>query len=422
MSRKGAGLTGMTMLAVLLVPQAVRAQDAPPPAPPPPPPAVIEVAPPAPPPPPLPPPAIAEAVKPPTATEAMPATRPDTLPPITVGAWTRIGGKFQNANDPKKVNDFAFDNAYVELHVGGKIHKNFGVTLNLNANMTNFGGASPNMGMTSALDQLGSPVSVMDAIAQFDLQDEFHVWAGHLLVPVDRSNASGPFFMIPWNYPGFFAPGAIGAPKEGPYGRNNGAVVWGDIMGGKFTYLAGVFDNGSLTSSPLFSGRLRLALLDPEGGFWGNGSYFGEKDLLTIAVGAQFQKHGSATAMQDKDWAEINGDVLFEKKLPGGGWVTAEAAYYHFNVLEGGVDNSAYGLLAYATPKIGVGNIQPSVRYQMVTVKGSGMPKPWNLDVGLAYLIKGPALRLIGNYSHTDMDAGGATANAVQLGVQAIFF
>lgn len=228
--------------------------------------------------------------------------------------------------------------------------------------------------------------------------------------------------MIPWNYPGFFAPGAIGAPKEGPYGRNNGAVVWGDIMGGKFTYLAGVFDNGSLTSSPLYSGRLRLALLDPEGGFWGNGSYFGEKDLLTIGVGAQFQKHGSASLLEDKDWAEVNADVLFEKKLPGGGWVTAEAAYYHFNVLDGGVDNSAYGLLAYATPKMGVGNIQPSVRYQMVTVKGSGMPKPWNLDVGLAYLIKGPALRLIGNYSHTDMDTGGATANAVQLGVQAIFF
>ena len=43
----------------------------------------------------------------------------------------------------------------------------------------------------------------MDAIISFDLMDEFHVWAGHLLVPVDRANASGPFFMIPWNYPGF---------------------------------------------------------------------------------------------------------------------------------------------------------------------------------------------------------------------------
>jgi hypothetical protein len=419
MSRMGAGLTGMTMLAVLLAPQAVRAQDAPPPAPPPPPPAVIEVAPPAPPPPPLPPPVIAEEVKPPTATEAMPATRPDMLPPITVGAWTRVGGKFQNANDPKKLNDFAFDNAYVELHVGGKIHKKVGVTLNLNSNITKFPG--PNF---DPMTEGGAYVAIMDAIVQFDMQDEFHLWAGHLLVPVDRSNASGPFFMIPWNYPGFFTPVGVGAPKEGPSGRNNGAVVWGDIMGGKFTYLAGVFDNGSIASSPLFSGRLRLALLDPEGGFWGNGSYFGEKDLLTIGVGAQFQKNGSGV---DKDWAEVNGDVLFEKKIPGGGWVTAEAGYYHFNVLDGGVSDSFYGLAAYATPTIGVGNIQPSVRYQMIKIKAGMGDSPYNLDAGLAYLIKGPALRLVGNFTHTKLgtDATGmdlGTANALQLGVQAIFF
>ena len=58
----------------------------------------------------------------------------------------------------------------------------------------------------------------MDAIISFDPMDEFHVWAGHLLVPVDRANASGPFFMIPWNYPGFLTVGAttlVTAPHGG---------------------------------------------------------------------------------------------------------------------------------------------------------------------------------------------------------------
>ena len=363
----------------------------------------------APPPPPAP-------ATPPTSPAAMPATRPDALPPIDVGAWTRVGGVFQGT-DPKKLNDWHMDNAYVELHAGGKVHKKVGVTLNLNSNLLTFG--DPNAPATAkAVNQLGSPVSIMDAIISFDFQDEFHVWAGHLLVPVDRSNASGPFFMIPWNYPGFFA--GVSAPKEGPSGRNNGAVVWGDISGGMLTYLAGVFDNANIGSSPLYSGRLRLALWDKEPGFWGNGSYFGDKDLLTIGVGGQFQKHGSSSATEDKSWGDVNADLLLEKKIPGGGWFTVEGAYYHFNVLDGSISDMFYVLGAYASPVVGEGNIQPSVRYQWEKFKGTGGTKPWNLDVGLAYLIKGPALRVVANYGHTKF--GDATANSLQFGAQAIFF
>ena len=348
--------------------------------------------------------------KPVTSAEAMPAARPEVLPPIDVGAWTRVGGVFQKASDPSSLGDFHMDSAYVELHAGGKIHKNVGVTVNLNANMVDFGSATA----------VGSVVKVMDAIISFDLVPELHLWAGHLLVPVDRANASGPFFMIPWNYPGFG-----GSPKEGPSGRNNGAVVWGDIEGGKLTYLAGVFDDADVTKSPLFSGRLRLALLDAEPGFWGNGSYFGDKDLLSIGVGAQYQKHGSSSALDDKDWGEFNADVLFEKKMPGGGWATVEGAYYHYNVLSGAVSDTFYALGAFALPPVGEGafkgNIQPMVRFQGTNVKDGAGSNPWNLDGAVSYLIKGPALRLNVTYSHTKI-TDDITTNSVQLGAQAIFF
>jgi hypothetical protein len=367
------------------------------------------------PPPAVPAPAVKTEAKPPTDSDAMAATRPDVLPPIDVGAWSRVGGIFQGSN-PSKMNDWHMDNAYVELHAGGKITKKVGVTLNLNSNITNFS---------------TSLVAIEDAIISFDLADEFHVWAGHLLVPVDRANASGPFFMIPWNYPGFFA--GVSAPLEGPSGRNNGAVVWGDLMGGKFTYLAGAFDNGNVGSSPLYSAHLRLDLLDPEGGFWGNGSFFGDKDILAIDVGGQYEKHGSAAKdmmgaiTTDKDWTDINVGALLEKKIPGGGWVTGEGAYYHYNVLDGGISDTFYILGAYASPAVGGGNIQPMVRYQWEKVKGPMGTKPWNLDIGLSYLIKGPALRLLATYSHTDLTSvfavGGETSsNSIQLGAQAIFF
>jgi hypothetical protein len=411
----------------------VRAQTPPPveAAPPPPAPAPMPAAvpPPAPMPAPMPPPPPADAK--PTATEAMPATRPDVLPPIDVGAWLRIGSIFQGT-DPTKVNDWHMDNAYMELHTGGKITKKVGVTLNLNANMTS-GSASSITGFNaSSMD--GSPpgsgnfAAIEDAIISFDFMDEFHLWAGHLLVPVDRSNASGPFFMIPWNYPGFFSGAFVGAPKEGPSGRNNGAVIWGDISGGKFSYFAGAFDNAQIGTSPLFSGRLRLALLDAEPGFWGNGSYFGDKDLLTFNVGAQAQAHGSDAGA--KTYADINFDGLFEKKTGGGSFFTAEGGYYHFNVGDGGVSDSLYVLAAYATPPVGVGNIQPMARFQWEKVKSNTITNPWNLDIAVSYLIKGPALRLIATYSYTKLLTESATTmtpsnlgtNSIQLGAQAIFF
>ncbi|HEY2900396.1 MAG TPA: hypothetical protein VGL59_07470 [Polyangia bacterium] len=398
----------LALWALPAVAQTPAPADAPPAAPPPVP---MEAPPPMPPPMPAPLPAVQAEVKPPTATETMAATRPDVLPPIDVGAWTRVSGVFQGASDKSKMNDWHMDNAYVELHAGGKVHKKVGVTLNLNANMTNFSAAT---------------VTVMDAIISFDFQDEFHLWAGHLLVPVDRSNASGPFFMIPWNYPGFFA--GVSAPKEGPSGRNNGAVVWGDISGGMVSYFAGVFDNANIGTSPLFSGRLRLALLDPEPGFWGNGSYFGDKDLFSINVGGQFQKHGSSVAMMgavpgmDKDYSEVNADVLFEKKIPAAGFFTAEGAYYHFGVLDGGISDSMYALAAYAIPMMNAGFLQPMVRYQWEKVKGNMGSNPWNIDAAVSYLIKGPALRINATYSHTKLNPTDLTANSIQLGAQAIFF
>jgi hypothetical protein len=425
-----------TTLAILLTGAAgvarAQAADAPPPAAPaappaapmaaPPPPAVIVV------PPAAPPAAVATEAKPPTSAEAMPATRPDVLPPIDVGAWLRAGSSFQSGTDPSKINDFHMDYVYMELHAGGKITKNVGVTLNLNSNITNFGNSGLSV-MTGADAQnaVGSFVAVEDAIISFDFVDEFHLWGGRLLVPVDRANASGPFFMIPWNYPGFFAaPNYVGAPAEGPSGRNNGAVIWGDIKGGKFSYFAGAFDNASVQTSPLFSGKLRLALLDPEPGFWGNGSYFGDKDILSFDVGGQAQGTQGKPA-GSKTYAEVNVDALLEKKLGAGSFFTAEAAYYHFNVGDGGVSDSLYALLAYATPTLGVGNLQPMVRYQWEKVKNVPGTSPWNVDAGLSYLIKGPALRVLATYSHTNLGpvtGGGSnpTANSIQLGAQAIFF
>ena len=37
------------------------------------------------------------------------------------------------------------------------------------------------------------------------------------------------------------------------------------------------------------------------------------------------------------------------------------------------------------------------VRYQWAKIKGNTLDDPWNIDAGVSYLIKGPALRFLGH-------------------------
>jgi hypothetical protein len=345
----------------------------------------------------------------------MPATREEKLPPIDVGAWVRAAARFQGTN-PKHLDGVSMDTAYMELHAGGKIHKNISVTLNLNGN------------------GLAGTAGIEDAIIGFDISDPFHIWLGQLLVPVDRANFSGPFFMIPWYYPGFLTVGGttvVAAPLEGPSGRNTGGAIWGNDPDGKIKYALGVFLPPNPTTNPLFSARLSTAIIGKETGYFGNESFFGDQDIVTIGVGAQYKKDGSvgpspmpaapgmmAAPGPTDNYGEINADALAEFKYGGGGWVSIDGAYYHFWGDYNPVKDFFYVTGAIASPKVGPGNIQPMVRYQLGT---GDNPKAWTIDAQVGYLIMGPAMRVSAGYQHTDI-GNGAEANLVQAGAQAIFF
>jgi len=257
---------------------------------------------------------------------------------------------------------------------------------------------------------------------------ELHLWIGQELVMVDRANYAGPFFMVPWNYPGFLTVGgvtAVMAPKEGPAGRNKGAELWGEINGGQFKYFAGLFAPDGPSNSLLLSGRVTANFIGKEPGYFGNATYFGEKDVLSLNGGAQYQKRGSVgqPAMMGAppptaDYGEVNVDALAEFRVLDGGWVTGDAAYYHFVGDNEVIKNGFYAVAAFATPKIGIGNIQPMVRYQYG--KGDNV-KISAIDASLGYLIQGPGLRFTANYQHVDL-GNSLVGNSVQLGAQAIFF
>jgi hypothetical protein len=346
-----------------------------------------------------------------------PPPEEEKFPPIVVGAWLRAGMQFTGAAN--KIDDHQFDTVYAELHTSGKVHKNVSWVLNFNAN---------GQGGTNLDRNQQQAAGIEDAIVGLDAIDELHLWVGQLLTPVDRTNASGPFFIIPWTYTGVFAgPGYVGPKGEDVYGRSTGAVLWGDVGGaGKFKYFLSTMNMRSLENRPLLSGRLVLTAIGEEKGFWGNSTWYGAQDVLAFGLGGQYQADGSeqkdATGVitaTDK-YTEINGDIVAEFKLGEGSAITGEVGAYAFGGDYRAFDNMYYGLVSYLSPPVGPGKLQPMFRYQGATPQDSNATKPNKIDAQLGYIVKDAALKTLIGFS-TSKVSDDVTVKAFQLAVQTIF-
>jgi hypothetical protein len=339
------------------------------------------------------------------------------LTPINTVFGLRASGRVQGASDPKKLNDISLDTLYLEARFSGAVNKYFGWQANFNGSAKPAGSSGP--------------ASIMDMILKIDADDAFHVWAGRLLVPSDRSNFSGPFFMSPWNYPGVYSVGGAGGfigPKTGATGRDDGMVVWGQFVGGKARYFLGAFNLDNVKQSPLYSGRINIALLGEEPGFWGSSTYYGSKDIVAIGGGYQYQKNGSGnidttTLNGDANLTIVMGDLLAEKNLPGAGTVSLEGTYYHFDKnyqLPNGSPNpkqAFYVLASFLTADyMGIGKLQPLVRWQQTSPQNGGTK--WTmLDAFVTYVIHDYFLKLTAGYQRTDL-GNSMVGNAIQIGFQ----
>lgn len=397
-------------------------------APPPPPPAPVAEAPA---PPPAEQPTGAVVVAPTPDTPPAPANVPPPVPPaptdpdaekykhINMGVWMRVGAALQKAEDPKKLGGIGVG-ATVELHMSNQMRKDIQWTANFIGTL-----GAPDGGSFSGVLPPGagpsSSVSVLDAIAQYEPDPAFNVWVGRMLVASDRSNFSGPWFMAPWVYPLFLGaqgnPFAVVGPKEGPFGRNDGATVWGQFAGGTFKYYLGAYNMFHASAKPLISGRLNLALLNPEPGFYSSSTYYG-MDILAIGVGGQYQKNGDGNmAAPDgaSDYGMFNADILFEKNLAASGVLDLEGAFYKY-IGDGQAYKQSYMALAsYVLPDTPVGKFQPLVRIQQVMQKNDA-PTGTMVDAQVGYIVDSYATRFALGYSHGKL--GDTSTNAVFAGVQ----
>jgi hypothetical protein len=223
--------------------------------------------------------------------------------PFTVGAGVRTS--FTNTDvdgASEDINDFELTNA--RIYIGGQVNDD--ISLMFNTEYSTF----------------DEKIQVIDAVAKFEYGKMFNVWAGRFLPPSDRANMYGPFYA---SHFGSFIDGVQdGYPSE-TTGRDDGVMYWGQFGGAKIS--AGVFDVPASKgdSDVLYAVRAQFDFWDAEDGYYLNGTYYGEKDLLAVGVASQ--------KLQGNDASTV--DFLLEKKLGNGGVFTLEAEYANYDGLGG---------------------------------------------------------------------------------------
>ncbi len=256
-------------------------------------------------------------------------------PAASVGVGIQTSYQNVEPSGGSDLNQFALDHA--RIYFSGTITPNISVMLN-----TDYNTLTNNMG-------------ILDAVGQFNVSPKLNVWFGRFLPPSDRANLYGPFYSNEW---AVFTDGVQDGYPFVFQGRDNGAMYWGDFKEGiaKIKVSVGAFDGGSATGNTdvIGAARVQIDFWDPESGYYLNGTYYGDKNLLAIGGATQWQGTATATTV----------DFLMERKVMGGGAFTIESEYSRYNRLGGYNANYAkseggYGLASFLIPKqVGVGKFE----------------------------------------------------------------
>lgn len=358
---------------------------------------------------------------------------------VSIGAGMRASYSSVEDAAPSgrdRSNDFSLNN--IRLYLNGQIHKY--IKFEFNTECTDCSG--------------GGDIIVLDAIGKFEFTDYFNIWAGRLLVPADRAELDGPFYhnAFEFNKTPFY-PSDFGNFTAGRFGRDDGVNIWGGLLGGKLTYVAGVFDGvdggSNQADNPLWAGRVSYNFLNVEKtpGYYTSSTYYGNGgDILTLAFAVQHQEDGAGSLANPADFTGYSVDGLFEKVLPNKGVLTLEGEYKVFdaNLSAAGEAERAAALAAGtpATPavdpgfglfdgdawtvtglylfpqRLGIGQFQPYVRYTESMPDNPTATDRDEIEVGFNYVIDGHNARISLFYQHGDIATKGRTWGFGETGVE----
>jgi hypothetical protein len=320
------------------------------------------------------------------------------LGPVTVGAGIRTSYDHVNTEGAPTEDKFQLDNA--RLYVSGKVTDWITLMFNTDYNSNT------------------NDVTILDGVAEFSFSPHFNFWAGRFLPPSDRANLYGPFYAheaLP------FTDGIQDGYPSVSMGRDNGVMWYGDFAK-KVKVSLGAFDGGSVNGNHEVIGaaRVQIDFWDPEDGYYLNGTYYGDKNLLAIGGATQFQSGHTATTV----------DFLLERKLGDSGTISIESEYSNYNRL-GGYDpeyaksQGAYILGSYLFPKaIGSGRISGKFEILGKYAKAEYTHGPTpsydqkTTEINVNYVIKQFKARVMSFYENTNYNQQKADTWRAGLGIQ----
>jgi len=293
-------------------------------------------------------------------------------PTLTVGAGIQTSYDHTEPTSGTSLDQFQLN--HLRLYFSGDITKNISAMVN-----TEYNSGTNNIG-------------VLDAVGEFHTSPMFNIWFGRFLPPSDRANLYGPFYANEW---AVYTDGIQDGYPFVSQGRDNGVAYWGDFKTGiaQVKLSAGAFDGLSATGnhSVIWAARAQFDFWDPENGYYLNGTYYGDKNLLALGGATEVQAYKTATTV----------DFLMERKVMNGGAFTVEAEYSRYNRLGGyngayGKSEGGYGLVALLLPKpIGIGKVQALGKFADAEfTDGLGSPtlnpsyKQKTTEVDLGYIMK----------------------------------
>ncbi len=332
---------------------------------------------------------------------------------VVAGFWMQ--GWYQFTGEERAgrgVSDFILRRGYFSLR--GEVTPWFGAFVHIAADRVGQDGLDqPSVG-------LGSGIALRDAWITLRLHEAVQVQAGRMYVPFTRQfGTTSTKSMLTTDLP-FLQGGVRGNIfYAGKVGRDDGVTVWGNPLDGLLQYRFMVSEGVEGANNPhdrqRFAGRLALNLLDPEPGWFKQGTYLGEKKVLAFGFGADYQPEltlNGTPGMNNFAWTLD----MFLDHPAGRGAVTAEASYidihnssqtHNLSTLSSGDDGRAWYLQGgYLLPgQLGKGRLQPYFRYEAVSVTGKEITNFYS--GGLNYYIRGHNAKFSLDYSFVDQTAGG---------------
>lgn len=327
---------------------------------------------------------------------------------INIGFWTQAWFQHvENGNDGNDLNDFMVRRAY--LSIKGQPTDYLGFFTHIAVDRLGQDGLdSPSQG-------LGSGLTFRDLWITLKLSESFKIQAGRMYVPLTRNYGTTSTKSLLTTDLSFMQGGIRGGIfYTSKVGRDDGVTLWGNPFDGRVQYRLmvseGMEDVGNPEDKLRFVGRLVINLLEPEKEWFNQGTYLGQKKVLSFGAGIDSQNNLTLNGFIGRDNLIWTVDGFLDHPLANGA-VTVESAYINirnstqantFAKLAPGDNASLFYLQAgyyFGTP-IGKGNLQPYFRYENISV---GQKNETSfLSGGLNYYLKGHNAKFSIDYTIVD--------------------